>query len=69
MGPIALFMVLMIMPVAALLLVLAGLALSAVIGAAVTVPALSWLSFAGGLALGGTVWWLRRPREAPPDVT
>lgn len=60
MGPVALFVVLVIMPVVALALVLMGLALSALVGVAVSVPVISWLSFAGGLLLGAGVLWIRR---------
>jgi hypothetical protein len=62
MGPIALFVVLVILPFAALLLVLAAMVLSGLAAALLSVPAISWLSFAGGVALGGAVLAIRRRR-------
>lgn len=63
MGPIALFVVLVIMPVAALAVVLVGLGLLAVAGAASSVPAVSWLSFVAGLLLGALLLRIGRARR------
>jgi hypothetical protein len=43
MGPIALFVVLVIMPVAALVMVLAAILASGVVAALLSVPAVSWV--------------------------
>ena len=69
MGPIALFVVLVIMPVAALVIFLVAMLLSGVATALLSVPAVSWLSFAGGLALGATVLAVRRRRTRVTTVT
>lgn len=69
MGPIALFVVLVIMPFAALLLVVAAMLLSGVVAALLSVPAVSWVSFAGGLGLGAAVLAVRRRRTRVTGVT
>lgn len=69
MGPIALFVVLVIMPFAALVIVLAAMLLSGVVAALLSVPAVSWVSFGGGLALGAAVLGVRRRRTRVTGVT
>jgi hypothetical protein len=69
MGPIALFVVLVIMPFAALVIVLAAMLLSGVVAALLSVPAVSWVSFAGGLGLGAAVLAVRRRRARVTSVT
>lgn len=69
MGPIALFVVLVVMPVAALVLVAAALVITALVAVAVAVPVISWVSFGGGLGLGGVVWWVRSRHSRVSGVT
>ena len=69
MGPIALFVVLVIMPFAALVIVLAAMVMSGVVAALLSVPAVSWVSFAGGLGLGAAVLAVRRRRTRVTGIT
>ena len=69
MGPIALFVVLVIMPVAALVMFVVAMLLSGVATALLSVPVVSWVSFGGGLGLGAAVLAVRRRRTRVTSVT
>lgn len=60
MGPIALFVVLVMFPVGALVLLGGALAVMGLAGAAASIPLVSWVGFAAGLLLGTGWLWARR---------
>ncbi|MGH8999413.1 MAG: hypothetical protein ACRDY7_08485 [Acidimicrobiia bacterium] len=63
MGPIALFVVLMVLPVLAIVLVALAVLAEAVIRALAAVPGPSWAGLAGGMLLGAAILHVRHVRR------